>query len=807
MRVLPSPASKPAASRLASSFLAVSLLGGAVLPAACSDNGDASTTARPDPGGPVVGAPRDGGAPEEPVPPGTTDITFAAGTTFAKRSCDVVLRYAGNASSVKVAGEFTSWEAGALSMTRAASGGFEIVVRGGAQASAALQPGGLYAYKLIVDGQWQLDPAGAYRKIVGDQMNSALRMPDCDAGPELASETLTVTRTGEATVRASVRAAVSGEPPVRLVASLDRAPVPNGSWSVDANGGVTFALKGLAKGKHTLSLRAFDEKQREAAPVDLPFWVEDEPFSYRDGILYMFVIDRFANGNKQNDAPVGLPVEYDADFHGGDLEGALAVLKSGYFEKLGARTIWLSPLNRQTSKYETGDGNKLYSAYHGYWPVRSREVEPRFGGDDALRAFVKEAHARGLRVLLDLINNQVHQDHEYVASHGDWFRKDCKCGDDANGCGWSQRPFDCLFQFYLPDINWRVTGAEKRFVDDAVFWLTEYDFDGFRVDAVKHVEANSVFNMRAEVSRRFEQGGARVFMVGETAVGKNDSGNFFGESFPNGYAWIDAYTGQNALDGQFDFPTRHNMADGLVSGQKPMNEIEGELRKAETRYRPGNFHVRFLNGHDNPRIASIAAQDAKLGCSWASGCRGDQLPPTAYSEAIVYTRLRRALTVLYTLPGVPYLYAGDEVAFGGGADPDMRRDMRFAEAELQALHMAKPGQSPAALTADQVAMRQWVRKLGATRTASRALRRGERVTLLGTDGDLWVYAYQASPKDLAIVAVNRGGAVNRTVATTGIVVSSVASFASPLGTGSLAKTAGGLALTLGAGEAAIFVAQ
>lgn len=784
------------------SFAILGLLGAlatATLGAACSDNGDA-TRERPDPGGPVVATPREDAGVEEPIDPATTDITFPAGTTFASRSCDVTLRFTGNASSVKVAGEFTSWGAGALPMTKS-GGGFELVLRGG---EGGLSPGGLYAYKLVVDDQWRLDPEGTHRKIVGDQMNSALLVPDCDAGPELVSEKLTVTKNGDASVRVSVREAKGGGAPTRLVASLDRAPVPAGTWTVDASGSISFALKGISKGKHTLSLRAFDAKDREAAPVDLPFWVEDEPFSYRDGVLYMFMLDRFANGNKANDAPVGIPVEYDADFHGGDMEGALAVLKSGYFEKLGARTIWLSPLNRQTSKYETGDGNKLFSAYHGYWPVKAREVEPRFGGGEALRAFVKEAHARGLRVLLDLINNQVHQDHEYVAPHGDWFRRDCKCGD--NGCGWSQRPFDCLFQFYLPDIDWRVPGAEKRFVDDAVSWIVDYDFDGFRVDAVKHVESNSIYNMRSELRRRFEQGGERIFMVGETAVGENDSGTFFGESLPNGYAWIDAYTGPNALDGQFDFPTRHNMADGLVNGLKPMNEIEGELRKAETRYRPGNLHVRFLNGHDNPRIASIAAQDAKLGCTWASGCRGDQLPPTAYSDPAVYTRLRRALTVLYTLPGVPYLYAGDEVGFGGGADPDMRRDMRFAEAELQAVHMVKPGAPTVALTADQVALRDWVRKLGAARTSSRALRRGDRVTLLGTDGDLWVYAYQAGPKDVAVVAVNRGGATNRTIATTGLDVSGVASFTSALGTGSLAKTGGGLSLTLGAGESAIFVA-
>jgi hypothetical protein len=97
------------------------------------------------------------------------------------------------------------------------------------------------------------------------------------------------------------------------------------------------------------------------------------------------------------------------------------------------------------------------------------------------------------------------------------------------------------------------------------------------------------------------------------------------------------------------------------------------------RYRPGNRHVRFLNGHDDPRIATIAAKDSKLGCRWADGCRDGALPPLAYSDPQVYVKLKRAPTVLYSMPGVPYLYQGDDVAFGGGADPDMRRNMLFGE--------------------------------------------------------------------------------------------------------------------------------
>ena len=70
---------------------------------------------------------------------------------------------------------------------------------------------------------------------------------------------------------------------------------------------VDFSFTGLPKGKHTLSLRALDASGNASEPIDLPFWVEDEPFDYRDGALYMMMIDRFANGDASNDAPVGAP--------------------------------------------------------------------------------------------------------------------------------------------------------------------------------------------------------------------------------------------------------------------------------------------------------------------------------------------------------------------------------------------------------------------------------------------------------------------------------------------------------------------
>ena len=729
-----------------------------------------------------------------------TDIVFGEDARFTKRDCALTVRWTGGGSDVRIAGEFSQWAG--LPMTPTADGAHEITL----SPNMGIEGGKLFAYKVIADGTWKIDPAAKYRKILGGQMNSGLVLPACNASPEALSGKVAV-QADTMKVRVTVRAAADGASAERVKASFDNDALAAGTYMVDAaSGAIDFSFAGLAKGKHKLSIRAFYARGREAEPIDLPFWVEDEAFDYRDGILYMMMLDRFANGDTTNDAPLGAPVHYDADWHGGDLQGALAVMKNGYFEKMGVRTIWLSPLNFQTSKSEIGDGNQLYSAYHGYWPTKSRAVEPRFGGAGALRAFVQEAHKRGLRVLLDLINNQVHEDHEYISENASWFRRACKCGDDAVGCGWSVRPFDCMFQPYLPDIDWNQAGAEKRFISDAVSWLSEFDLDGFRVDAVKHVESNSIYNMRAELSRRFEQGGSRIFMVGETAVGAFDSGEFFGEKFKDGYDWIDAYTGPNALDGQFDFPTRHSMADGLVNGDQPLNEVEAQIKKAETRYRPGSHHVRFLNGHDNPRIASIAAKDPKLGCTWTSGCRDEQLPPLAYDDAQVYVKLKRALAVLYTMPGVPYLYMGDEVAFGGGGDPDMRRNMLFGEG-LEPTEMTKPGERPKRLVPAQAGIRDWVRKLGALRTGSHAIRRGERITLLGGDANLWVYAYQTGPQDLAVIAINRGAAVTRTIPAGQLALGAVSELQSPLGAGSASASNGSLTITLGAGEGAIFVAR
>ncbi len=757
-------------------------------------------------GGADAGRAIDGGPRDASIRPSDGSVLPDAGSArWGTRSCDLTIRHAPprGVSDVRIAGEFTGWAAAPLPL-RDDDGDavYEITL----SPSARVVSGERYAYKLIEGGTWILDPASTHREYVDGCLNSAFVMPACAAGPEIRVSEL-VSRVeggaGRAETRVTILTATDGSPPRAIAMTLDGAALPDGAVALDREAGAfDVTLEGLALGRHELSIRVTDEAGRDAAPVDLAFWIEDAPFEWRDATMYMLVVDRFANGDRDIDAPVGAPVEHAADFHGGDLWGALEVMESGYFEALGINVIWLSPINQQAEgHFEGRDDGRRYAGYHGYWPSRARDVEPRFGGNEALRAFVEEAHRRGIRVLVDLINNQIHEQHEYYAANEGWFRTGCVCG--TPGCGWSERPLDCLFAPYLPDIDWTVPDAEAQFIDDAVHWVDAYDIDGFRIDAVKHVETSSIFNLRAALASRFEQGGERLFLVGETAVGEGDSVDFgCGETYPNGYAWIDAYVGDNALDGQFDFPTHHALQDGLVTDRMSFGDVEGVVRALETRYRPEGLHVRFLGTHDSNRMASRAAFDPAQGCRWpdAGGCASMPGDP---SDPAVFARLRRAFTVLYTLGGVPFLYYGDELAMAGGNDPDNRRDMVFT-GELASLAMGATSVTP-----EQAALNAYLQALGTARAGSVALRRGRRIPLLAT-ADLYVYAYaHESPHDLAVVAVNRGAAVSD-LAVDGLssaVIGDTSAFDARAGAGSLTLSGTRLRLTLEAGGAAIFVAR
>jgi hypothetical protein len=160
-------------------------------------------------------------------------------------------------------------------------------------------PPGLHAYKLVVGGEWLLDPGNRYRKYVEGVENSAARVDDCQ-DPLLALDAHDVNGGAVASRLRFVRGA-AGSPAAQVTASLRHAGEES---PVDAGfDGHTIAidLADLAAGKYTLVVTASAEDGRAARPLLLPFWIEAEPFDWQDAVIYMAMVDRFGNGDPGND--------------------------------------------------------------------------------------------------------------------------------------------------------------------------------------------------------------------------------------------------------------------------------------------------------------------------------------------------------------------------------------------------------------------------------------------------------------------------------------------------------------------------
>jgi neopullulanase len=624
------------------------------------------------------------------------------------RSCRTVFEYASTAStSVEVAGEWDGFK------TKT-----PLVAAAGKYRAELDLPKGDYAYKLIIGGEWQLDPSHGRRKYVGGVENSRVLVDDCQF-PRLRLDKFEAKADGTINIIAQYLDG-SGAKGIGALTAKSKTLTVNPTVT---NGQLVIAIKGAAKGKHTIVIDAIDKAGHPARPLTIPTWIEDEPFQWSDGPMYFVFTDRFRNGSTGNDLKIA-GIDDRANYLGGDFAGIKQAIDEGYFDKLGVRSLWLSPVNANTNKKGKGSDGRDYSGYHGYWPTEPRQTEEHFGTLDELRAVTAAAHAHGIRVVFDLVQNQVHEDHAYVTAHKSegWFNGDGSCVCGGPSCSWDDRPVDCWFTSYLPDVNWTTTAAQDAFVEDSIWWLTEADADGFRVDAVKHMNDVASTALRTEIRDRLELGNARYYLVGETFTGGDDGGR----------ALIKKYVGPNALWGQFDFPLFWAIDYAFAQNAGSMANLEAAIAKSDTSYGPGAVMSPFLGNHDVTRFLSRAA--GHIGSNpqeqaWVA-------PPGKPTSDEPYDRAFLAFAVLLGQPGVPLIYYGDEVGLPGTADPDNRRFY------------------PSTLDAREQKLLDRVRILARARGTHKGLMRGAR-KWLHDDGDGYVFA-RGTGAELAIVAVNRG---------------------------------------------------
>jgi alpha-amylase len=263
-----------------------------------------------------------------------------------------------------------------------------------------------------------------------------------------------------------------------------------------------------------------------------------KPFTWENATVYFLLTDRFNNADPSNDHAYGRRDDAAAlrGYMGGDLAGVTAKINAGYFNDLGVDAIWITPPVEQIHA-GTDEGTGKSYGFHGYWARDFTAVDANLGTGDDLRRLVDAAHAKGIRVLLDVVMNHTGpvttQDPVWPAA---WVRTGPKCTyKDV------RTTRDCTLVANLPDIRtdskanvalppalvekWKKEGRYEREMKelDAFFkrtgyprapryylvkwqadWVRRYGFDGFRGDTVKHTEPEVWKALKHEASLAYE---------------------------------------------------------------------------------------------------------------------------------------------------------------------------------------------------------------------------------------------------------------------------------------------------------------
>lgn len=458
-------------------------------------------------------------------------------------------------------------------------------------------------------------------------------------------------------------------------------------------------------------------------------------FDWRDSVMYFVFVDRFLDGNPANNCHVA-GTDGPGDYKGGDWVGVTQKINDGYFTDLGVNTLWITvPVENadNVAGHGTGGDTHNYSAYHGYWPKDPAQPEGCFGTMQELKDLVTAAHTKKLKVLFDYAMVHVHISSPIYAAHNDWFWPnsfnggDCICGQN---CSWDTQYQQCWFTDYLPHWNYTNSAARDFMVQNAVDWVKNTGIDGFRLDAIKHVDTSWLTQLRSSIETQVVAGQTipqRFYMVGETYDFENRG---FIKSF------VDPST---KLDGQFDFPLRKRITEAVIMRQYTgMNDLATYMDTNESYYGSTAVMSTFIGNHDLPRIIHLA-QDPSV---WSGqGDDGKNLSwsnqPQLPNYRSPFERVANAFALLLTNKGAPLVYYGDEIGLAGAGDPDNRRPMQWT-----------------GLSADQTYLHDRVKALNTIRAAHPALRRGHRSTL-SSSPDLWAYS-MTTTGDVVYVAINRG---------------------------------------------------
>lgn len=385
-------------------------------------------------------------------------------------------------------------------------------------------------------------------------------------------------------------------------------------------------------------------------------------------VLYSILVDRFFDGNTSNDAPLNRPdVDPRVDYQGGDLKGITLKIEEGFFDTLGVNTLWISPItqNPEDAWGQYPDPKTKFSGYHGYWPIYNTRIDHRMGTDEELRELLKTAHEHDINVILDYVANHMHINSPTLKEHPDWVTDSLLADGRRNFELWDEARLTTWFDKHIPTLDLEREDICEAMTDTALFWIENYDLDGYRHDACKHIPLNYWRMFTRKMKTRYPN--RSLWMIGET-YGSNEL--------------VSSYVKTGMLNAQFDFGVYHTAAYVLANSGESMKRIAETIEESLAVYGAHHTMGNISGNHDKTRFISMAGgaidwnEDGKY-AGWHRdiGVTADGNPKR---ELIAYKKALLLEVLNMTIPGVPCIYQGDEYGQPGGNDPDNRRMMRFS---------------------------------------------------------------------------------------------------------------------------------
>ncbi|PQD95465.1 alpha-amlyase [Pradoshia eiseniae] len=388
--------------------------------------------------------------------------------------------------------------------------------------------------------------------------------------------------------------------------------------------------------------------------------------SWQDETIYYVMIDRFYNGNTENDNQVN--IDDLNKYQGGDLKGVIS--KLDYIKEMGFTAIAFNPV------IQNMDGD-----YTGNSPLDFMAMNENYGTIDELKELVKEAHHHDMKVILDFQVNHLGKGHPWLEEKGkeNWFHEERTITETRESNNQENGWVDGK-----PDLAQENPEVASYLIDAAKWWAKETDIDGYRLLYMKYVPKSFWNEFIAEMKKVYPE----FYLLGE----------------------LDAEAIQSLpLDGVLDKGQLENLRKAFATTDREMDSIFNRWDK-------------LFETVENPHNTVISMDTETTERFTKETERAKQFPGT---------RWKMALTYLYTMPGIPMMTYGSEIALNGGEKPDNHRMMNFRTDEE---------------------LIEYITKLSDLRQEYPALAAGD-LELLQTDGAMAVFKRETKDQTM-IVAIN-----------------------------------------------------